>query len=262
MSEQIENQEVEQVEEQQEERQFSAIEQKALEQGWRPKEEWDGEEDDFIDAKEFVRRGELFSKIDHQNKELKQIKSALEQFKVHHEKVEKNAYDRAIADLKSQRKAALAEGDVELYTQLDEQVDSLVEEKQEFIQKQKQVQPQGPAPEFVDWVNANPWYTRDPIMAGAADRLGVQLAQQGLEPIEVLRRVEREIKREFKHKFENPNRAKPSAVDAPRNVGNAGKGSFAPTDQERSIARNFVRAGLYKNENEYYSELEKMRKGK
>lgn len=41
---------------------------KALEMGWRPKEEWDGPEEDFIDAKEYVRRKSLFEKIEHQNK--------------------------------------------------------------------------------------------------------------------------------------------------------------------------------------------------
>jgi cytochrome c556 len=63
--------------------QRSDIETRALEMGWRPKEEFEGSEDDFIDAKEFVRRKPLFEKIEHQSKELKQIKQALEACKGH-----------------------------------------------------------------------------------------------------------------------------------------------------------------------------------
>ena len=39
------------------------IETRALEMGWRPKEEFDGNEEDFIDAKEFVRRKPLLCPI-------------------------------------------------------------------------------------------------------------------------------------------------------------------------------------------------------
>ena len=53
---------------------LSPIEQKALEMGWRPKEEFEGEEADFIDATEFVRRKPLFEKIDTVGKELRETK--------------------------------------------------------------------------------------------------------------------------------------------------------------------------------------------
>ena len=56
---QVENQEVQTKENQNQEAQpkeLSAIEQRAIEMGWRPQEEFNGDEEDFIDAKEFVRR--------------------------------------------------------------------------------------------------------------------------------------------------------------------------------------------------------------
>jgi len=77
----------------------------------------------------------------------------------------------------------------------------------------------------------------------------------------VLRRVETKIKEEFPHKFTNPNRERAGAVDAPSRQGTGSKSTYQPSEAERSIAKNFVRAGLYKTEREYYAELEKMEKG-
>ena len=92
MFEELENTGGSEPQEQTQEKQFSAIEQKALDQGWRPKEEFDGDPDAFIDAPEFVRRGELFSKIEHQSKELKAVKAALDALKTHHSRVKEVEY--------------------------------------------------------------------------------------------------------------------------------------------------------------------------
>ena len=258
MSEEIENKEG-----QEEERVFTATEHEAMAQGWRPKEEFDGEPDRFIDAGEFLRRGELFSKIDHQNKELKQLRAAMEQFKQHHDRVEKSAYDRAIADLRKQRKDALAEGDVEQYEALDTKIDELKDEKEQFVRQQAQVQAVPEVnPEFSAWVSRNQWYANDPLMAGAADRFGVTLAKQGIPPLEVLKQVEAKIKEEFPHKFSNPNRNKPSSVEGastPR--GNGNKSKFQPSEMEKRVGMNLVRSGAFAKIEDYYAELEKMEKG-
>jgi len=49
----------------------------AREQGWKPKEEFEGDEGKWRPAKEFVERGELFGKIDTLGKELKETKKPL-----------------------------------------------------------------------------------------------------------------------------------------------------------------------------------------
>ena len=50
---------------------LSPIEEKAIQMGWRPKDQFEGDEEEFIDAKEFVRRQPLFDRIENQNKQLK-----------------------------------------------------------------------------------------------------------------------------------------------------------------------------------------------
>ena len=245
------------------EREYTAIEQEAMSQGWRPKEEFEGDEGKFIDAGEFIRRGELFSKIDHQSKEIKQLRNAMEQFKSHHANVEKVAYDRAIKDLKAQRKAALAEGDVDKFDELDQAIEDVTQERDDFIQKQAQQPAVAPSvdPAFTNWVAKNPWYQNDAIMQGAADRLGLKLAREGLAPLEVLKKVEQEIKKEFAHKFSNPNRDKPSAVEASTPRGTGAKSKFVPSEMEKRIGANLVRAGAFAKIEDYYAELDQMNKG-
>lgn len=263
MSEQNDN--VEQVtpNEEPEVHEYSAVEKEAMDQGWRPKEEFEGDPDRFIDAPEFLRRGELFSKIDHQSKELKQLRGAIEQFKNHHANVEKSAYDRAIKDLKAQRKAALAEGDVDRFDELDNEIEEVQDARDKFVEQAQRTQAVPTVdPAFTAWVNKNPWYTNDPIMSGAADKLGQALAREGLTPLEVLKRVETEIKKTFPQKFSNPNRERPSAVETPAPRGGQNKSRYSPTEDEKRVGMNFVRAGLYKSIDEYYAELQDMEKGK
>jgi len=73
--------------EQREEVQLTPIQEKAMAEGWRPKEEYQGDPEKWVDAAEFLRRGELFSKIELQSKEIKQLKQTMTEFAKHHEKV-------------------------------------------------------------------------------------------------------------------------------------------------------------------------------
>src|SRR5690349_15603602 len=91
-----------------------------MEMGWNP--EFDGPDEDFIDAKEFVRRKPLFDKIEHQSKELKQVKTALEALKVYATTANETAYKKALSDLKSARKVALTEGDGDKFEIIDNQI--------------------------------------------------------------------------------------------------------------------------------------------
>jgi hypothetical protein len=63
--------------------QFTEIEQRAAEQGWRPQDEWDGEPDDWRTAREFLDRGEFFKKIDEQNRTIKELRKTQTDFAKH-----------------------------------------------------------------------------------------------------------------------------------------------------------------------------------
>lgn len=235
----------------------SAIEQEAMEQGWVAREEFQGEEHKWVDAGEFLRRGELIQKISHQSHELKEVRKALTEFKNHYSKVKETEYNRALATLKAEYKSANREGDFELADRLETEIAS-VEKEAATIKQEAQAQPAQSHPEFVAWVTKNDWYNTQKHMRIYADDVGSQLAAQGVAPSEVLKKVEAAVKTEFPHKFTNPNRERPSAVEGASTKAPAKKESFELTDQERRIMNNLVASKVLTKE-EYIADLRKQK---
>lgn len=242
--------------------QLSAIEQRAIEMGWRPKEDFDGDEEDFIDATEFVRRKPLFDKIEHQSKELKEVKKILRNLQDHHTKVKEVEFKRALDYLKSQKKEAMEEGDTDRVIEIDEQlVDMKAARKAAELQEQepKKVEPH---PDFVAWVDTNKWYAQDTKLRSFADKLGVEYAEENPEvpPAEVLKYVTKKVKLAFPEKFQNPNRSKPAAVDggSPAAKPTPASNSFQLTEEEERVMKQFVRAGILTKE-QYINDVKAMR---
>jgi len=237
----------------------SATELQAMESGWVPKDKYSGDEHKWVDAGEFLRRGELFNKIEDQSKQLKDVRRALDEMKKLHSQVREVEYKRALDALRAQKKTALEEGDAEAVIAADERMD-LVKEKQKQLQSQPDTSAQGGTnhPEFVQWTERNSWYKTSTPMKAFADALGDDLARAGNSPSEVLKKVEAEVKKEFPHRFSNPNRDKPGAVEGSTNRGTSSS-SFALTDDERRVMNTFIRTGVFKTEKEYIDELKKVR---
>lgn len=247
----------------------SDIEQRAIDMGWRPKEEFDGSEDDFIDAKEFVRRKPLFEKIESQGKQLKAVTRALEEFKQHYTKVEERALNAALQKLKDQRKQALSEGDGDRFETLDDQikhVEGQVEQvKQAAAQPLVQNEPEAPA-EFMQWVNKNSWYKTTGYMQKFADEVGLRYANDvksgTMSTADVLKEVEKQVRKEFPHKFTNPNKQSAPDVEssrAPSTKSKSGEGDLS--DVERKIMNDFVRQGVMTKE-QYIADLKKLKEKK
>lgn len=235
-----------------------AIEQRAIELGWRPKEEFHGDEDDFIDAKEFVRRQPLFEKIEAQNRQIKNVTKALESFKTHYTRVEQAAVERALIMLKTQRKEALSDGDGDRFELLDEEIKKTEAKVAEIEQVKNQpvVEETVVHPEWQAFERRNPWYQTTSYMRKFADEYGTQLASQGVAPSDVLKQVEQAVRKEFPTKFVNPNKEQAPVLEQSRGVNKpTGKSdeSFL-TDQERKVMNDLVRSGLLTKE-KYLADL-------
>lgn len=238
--------------------QTSPVEESARAQGWVPKEEFVGDEHRWVDAAEFLRRGELFEKIGHQSKKIKELEEAIGHFKGHTKKVEEAAYKRALEDLRAQKKEALLEGDADKVIEIDEKIDE-VREARTQIQQEPQQQAQQEHPVFTYWKTRNGWYDKHADMHSWADARGIQLRNEGADPMTVLNTLEKEVREKFSTRFENPNRSKAAAVEGSSGrQGSSPKSKYSPSADEVAIAKRFVRTGLYKNEQEYYDELAKM----
>ena len=240
--------------------QHTEVELKAMESGWVPKEEYSGEEHKWVDAGEFLRRGELFRKIEDQSKQLKDVRNALNEMKKLHSQVREVEYKRALDALKAQKKAALEEGDADAVIAADERIDLVKEQVKQLQNEPEAVQQSGTEhPEFVAWTEQNSWYKTSTPMKAFADALGEELARAGNSPSEVLRKVAIEVRKEFPHKFRNPNQDKPGAVESGKGSGGrSSAGSITLSDEERRVMNTFVRQGVM-TEKEYISELKKVR---
>lgn len=247
-------------EEQVVEPQYSEVQLKAIDQGWIPKDQFDGDPEEFIDAAEFVRRGELFKKIESQSKELKAVRKALEALGQHHSKVKEIEYERALKSLKESRKQALTDGEVERALALEDKIDEVKAEKDRMVEEAAaaaQVDDTEDVynPLMQSWVERNTWYEDDDVMRATADGLGFKLHKEGHSPEEVLALVEKKIRKEFAHKFTNPARNKPSAVEPSTRQGTMTKETFKLSPEEEKIMRKIVAVTPNYTEADYIKEL-------
>ena len=238
----------------------SPTELKAIESGWVPKEDFQGDEHKWVEAGEFLRRGELFKKIEDQGKQLKDVRSALNEMKKLNGQIQEVEYKRALDTLKAQKKAALEDGDADAVIAADDRID-MVKEQQKEMQRQAPVAQSDEGsehPEFVAWTEQNNWYKSSTPMKAFADALGQELARAGNSPSEVLKKVAAEVRKEFPNKFRNPNQDKAGAVEGGSGRGVNSSGKFSLSDEERSIMNKFVRQGVM-SEKEYVEQLRKVR---
>lgn len=240
-------------------KQLTEVEQRAVSQGWVPQDEWSGDPDQWRPAKEFLDRGELFKKIDEQNRTIKEFKRTLDDLAKHHSKVQKVEYERAYNDLKAAKKEALNEGNADAVIDIDEKM-AMVREAQRDV---PQVMVPEPSPDlnpvFVNWVSRNGWYETNKAMRAYADRIGGEYGAQGMSPVDILSAVEKEVKREFAEKFQNPNRNKPGAVETSTNKGGKAKDTFELSDDERRVMQRFVKTIPGYTEEKYIAELKKVK---
>ena len=235
------------------------FEQKALDMGWRPQEEWDGAPEDFVDAKEYVRRQPLFEKISSLNKQLKKLEQGMEAFKVHHKRVKETEFQRAYDALRVAKREALRTGETDQVLAIEDKLDEIKAQHKEFEESLPQTpQTQEAHPAFVAWRAQNSWYQKDRAMTAFADNLGVELHQQGLSPDEVLREISKEIRQEFKHKFTNPKREAPSSVESgSRKAAKSSDDSYSMPEEDRRIMDKLVRSGAMTKE-EYIKEYKRV----
>jgi hypothetical protein len=241
----------------------SSYDAQAREMGWRPKDEWEGEPDKWRDAKEFVERGELYGKIDSVNRELKETRKALKMLQEHHSQVREAEYKRAVEELKAEQKKHLEAGNADEYLKTTELLTDLKAEqkaRQVVEETTPKAQP-GLDPRFVEWSKENTWYDKNQDMHDFADTIGSGFASRnpGVDPVEVLKYVTREVKKHFKENFENPNRTKPTAVSTDNAAGTGKKQELVLTDEEKRVMNTFLRQNIMTKE--AYLEQVKLMKG-
>lgn len=209
-----------------------SVEDRARTLGWRPKEEFKGDESRWIDAETFVRRGEdvlpilkannrqMEKALAARDSELSKVKATLERFAEHHNKTEQRAYERALRELKGDIAQAAAAGDVQGVLDKTEELSELQAEAK--AKPAAQDAPQEP-PEFTAWKADNPWFGKDKALTAATAALGEELVGEGYTGAALIKEVDKRLRAEFPNKFENPARRQAATVEGggapPRKAG-------------------------------------------
>jgi hypothetical protein len=234
----------------QEQTQVDPFTEKASKAGWRPLEEYDGDPEEWVDAKEFVKRAPLYEQMRKLKKENKEVKTTLHEVKGYITKVSQAAYNKAVADLTAQRDEAIDNGDRQQVHEIDKAIKDA-----EAIK----VPIDNVHPAITSWEKENgEWFYADEKIV----KFGKAYARNYLEdnPDDMagaLEAMEGAIKVKFPEKFQKPQdkRKDPPAVEG----GKRGDGKKTYTsadldDEARRVMRGFVRNGVM-TEEEYIKGL-------
>lgn len=220
------------------------IELEAREMGWRPKEEFRGDTDKWVDAETFVSRGEHFLPILRKDRDtfkararvletqvgelqatLTAAQEAIEALKEHQTESTKRQVELARREIISQIKEARESGNVEGEMELQERLDAVKLAQAPAPAKPAAAAP--PPPPAIDpvaqaWIEQNPWFEKDArkrgLAMGIADDLRNDPAIRHLGGKAFFEKLDEELSREPAFGAERPQ----SKVNGGRPTGGSG----------------------------------------
>lgn len=243
----------------------------ARDMGWVPEAEFKGDKKPakFLDAKEFVERGEtvlpfvqrenrrLKEEREKKDKEFEERVAKLDRMAQANLKALQDRHAQELAALKVSREAAVEKGDVAEFRRLEKQItdheaakptDAVPEAKPDpaaEAQKAQEVQ--------TAWMGKNDWYGKDAVMTGYANYVsqGFLQANPNITMEENLRLTDEAMRKQFPTAFKVKTDAN---GHAPVESGGEPKGGASRTPlfdklpaEAKAMAKQNVADGLYKN---------------
>lgn len=247
--------------------------------GWQPLEQWvEAGKDaaDWVDAREFNVRGELMGKIQGMGRKLsglEQENARLREAQKQHANVTKlmveRQYEKALADLKKERRDALEVGDYDTLEELDSRRDDLVAKKAEYDKTAEDIDEVADTSQagfdvskmhpiertFLDVVASDPTLRTNSEKAKEVGQMAQEIwdANPEISTTEFIRKLDQ--------------RRNPTREPAPSGPGRQSAGS-RPTsgkkytkndlsEMELEFAKTFVDTGAYKSVQDYIDDLAK-----
>lgn len=245
--------------EQQQEAPAPSIEDQARDMGWRPKEEFKGEEGRWVDAETFVKRGEEILPIvkanakrdrealDAAKAEIAEMRKSFSEFKQYHSQTEKRAHERARKELERELAEAVNAKDFAAVRSITDDIASLSKDVRTDDQGQPYATPDH-AKALNQWKGENAWFGSDSVMTAAANAIANELEASGVKGADQLAEVAKRMRAEFPHKFENERRKAPPAVEGASPPRKAAKGWNDLPPEAKATADRWVKQGLLTRE--------------
>lgn len=170
-------------------------------QGWKPKEQYTGDPDKWVDYEEFNRRAPFFEALSKANKRVKFMEEQIAALTEHHKKTAETAYKQAYDALLKEKKEAAKAHDIERVVELDEQIDDLKKATPTATVPENK-----PSKELEEFARDNKWYLEDEDLQNYANGYGAKLEKlyPSMPTNELLEKVVQKVKDTFPHKFNKP----------------------------------------------------------
>jgi len=251
-------------------------------QGWVAKDDYRGNEADWVDAETFVRRGKEIMPILRKNnekllKELKEARSIAEEARTtarEFQKFQKEQYERKAKDLEAQlsqlkqaKRDAVSSGDGDRVVEIDDAMDLIKEDVAQAkaeANRPEPVQQSAPQPDenLQAWLDRNQWFGQDKRITDVTNALGKSITEEfpTLKGKAFLDKLDEELAQTYPDKFGKKTRANP--MDGAGMTTQSGRPSSAkrsyenlPTEAKAACDR-FLKQGLIRNKEDYVREYD------
>lgn len=226
-----------------------AVKDKARSLGWKPRTEYEKDPADWVSAREFLARQSFFDKIKSQSSEIRNLREDIKAMSQHFAQMKDVEYKRALSELKSERKEAIASGDANKAETVSDQITEI--ETARTAAKAIPQQTNYGAVEFESFKQRNQWYNTDADLTKKANAIGIGYANMNpnASPEQVLVYVEEAMRSSIQPKrVVAP--AGPDSSGVKGGVkGKAGKLTEGDlTDMQKKMMNTFVQRGVLTKE--------------
>ena len=226
--------------------------------GWKPKAEFSGDPNTWVDYPEFNVRGQLMGRIQEQSGIMSTYKTQLTDLRATvtdlvdmQDKIAEHEYNKLLKSLKESKAEAINEGEGATVAEIDEEIDNL-KAQHEGTQKKaptaQQPAAQAQTPEVTAWLKQpqNQWFNNDKVLRATATAIAADILAKnpGLHPSEALRRMDQQIRIEMPTKF---SRQAVDGGDQNRGGNNRARGKRTISDlseDEQAVARRLVKTNV------------------
>lgn len=230
--------------------QLSGTEQKAYDQGWRPKDDFEGPEDNWKTAKEYVRDGEFLATIKELNQKVDRQEVDFNQRLENSNKLHEARKAREIEDLKTQQRDAVITSDTEAYDSAQKEIEKLQETPVETKKEQAL------DPVISEWESKNPWVhdltdERTPVAQGIWNQYINK--NPTASNAQALAHVDTRIGQLYPASKNNPRRDQQNTNETPTKRGKKASKTLSMADLTQDEKSEWAMFGqtMFKNENDF-----------
>lgn len=223
--------------------------------GWKPKEDFKGDPEQWRDWEDFLNEDLssapqlkaqvklLKRRLDQADRKWQRAENVLEEAKGYYTRTEERAYERALKEIRAKQRAAVDNADGEAFDAAEDELKELTQDMKAGNKPDSPKVDPSVQKAFRKWEGENDWYGSDTSMTAVADAIAAKMgsySDNDMEPGEYLEELTRRVKKEFPHKFQQALPKKRSAVEGVSgNRSQAGAETFdaMPADAKAQFKR-------------------------